>query len=206
MGSAQKAAMQRKRGYKLAGKNLFYYLNGLGNLPNRAMFRVELDGDTLILSHASPRAFRKDKIIQQYKIAASDILAFDIVTEAELKNRSVVGRGVAGGLLFGPVGAVLGGLSGSNKQKIKATLAISYLPSSGGDPLAVVFDAEPPSWGSQNKLSVIKNKLVKIPKSGAAMAYLGQTISADGSIILLEKPPLLVSRGGKNITILRRRS
>lgn len=186
MGSAQKAAMQRKRGYKLAGKNLFYYLNGLGNLPNRAMFRVELDGDTLILSHASPRAFRKDKIIQQYKIAASDILAFDIVTEAELKNRSVVGRGVAGGLLFGPVGAVLGGLSGSNKQKIKATLAISYLPSSGGDPRAVVFDAEPPSWGSQNKLSVvkIKNKLVKIPKSGAAMAYLGQTISADGSIIL----------------------
>ena len=69
-------------------KNLFYYLSGLGNLPNRAMFRVELEGDTLILSHASPRAFRKDKIIQQYKIAAADILAFDIVTEAELENRS----------------------------------------------------------------------------------------------------------------------
>lgn len=170
----------------MAGKNLFYYLSGLGNLPNRAMFRVELEGGTLILSHASPRAFRKDKIIQQYKIAAADILAFDIVTEAELENRSVVGRGVAGGLLFGPVGAALGGLSGSNKQKIKATLAISYLPSSGGGPRTIVFDAEPPSWGSQNKLSVakMKNKLIKIPKSVAAMAYLGQTVNADGSIIL----------------------
>lgn len=170
----------------MAGKNLFFYLSGLGNLPGGAMFRIEIDGDTLVLSQVSPRAFGKDKIIQQYKIAASDILAFDILTEAELKNRSVVGRGVIGGLLFGPVGAVLGGLSGNNKQKIKATLAISYLPSSGGDPRTVVFDAEPPSWSSQNKLSVakIKNELINIPKSTAVTAYLGQTVNADGSITL----------------------
>lgn len=170
----------------MSGKNLFFYLSGLGNLPERAYFRVGIDGDTLILAQVSPRAFGKDKIIQQYKIAAQSILAFDILTEAELKKRSVVGRGVAGGLLFGPVGAVLGGLSGNNKQKIKSTLAISYIPSSGNDPRTIVLDAELTSWEGQNKLSVakIKNKLAKIPKSAEAMAYLGQTVNQDGSITL----------------------
>lgn len=169
----------------MAGKNLFYYMDGLGDIQS-GMFRVYLDGDYLMMDQVSPRMIGKDKVIQQYKIKAADVLDFGIVKVSELKNQSVIGRGAVGGLLFGPVGAVLGGMSAVAKSKIKSTLAISYLPSNGDEPKTVVFDAEPPSWGSQNALSVVKMKkeMSNISKSERVMKYLGQTINEDGSITL----------------------
>lgn len=170
----------------MAGKNLFYYLDGLGNLPSQSMFRVELEGDVVLLNQVKPHAFGKDKVIQQYKLPAASIIDFGIVKTAELQKQSVVGRGAVGGFLFGPVGAVLGGMSAAGKQKIKSTLAICYLPSTGGDPKTIVFDAEPPSWGGSNAGSVskMKRELLNVPKSPAVMAYLGQTVNEDGSISL----------------------
>lgn len=47
------------------------------------------------------------------------------------KGKSVIGRGAAGGLLFGPVGAVVGGLSGTGKKtkkEVKTYLIISFHP------------------------------------------------------------------------------
>lgn len=41
----------------------------------------------------------------------------EILTECEDKDKSVIGRAVVGGLLLGPVGAVVGGLSGVSKSK-----------------------------------------------------------------------------------------
>ena len=167
-------------------KNLFYHLDGLGNLPQSTPFSIGFDGEYVLLDQLKLKIFGKNETVQQYKIKAADILDFGIVNTAELKNKSVIGRGVAGGLLFGPVGALLGGMSGANQQKIKSTLAICYLPSTGGDPKTVIFDAEPPSWGSMNKVAASKmqRELTKNPKSEAVMAYLGQTVEEDGSILL----------------------
>ena len=169
----------------MAGKNLFWYMDGLGNL-NDIMFRVYLDGEYLCMDNVKPHMIGSDKVLQQYKIKAGDILDFGIVKVSELQKQSVVGRGVVGGLLFGPVGAVLGGMSATGKQKIKSTFAICYLPSNGDEPKTIVFNAEPPSWGSQNALSVakMKNELAKTPKSERVMKYLGQTVNDDGSISL----------------------
>lgn len=169
----------------MAGKNLFWYMDGLGTL-NDIMFRVYIDGDYLYMDNVSPHMIGSDKVLKQYKIKTEDILDFGIVKTSELKKQSVVGRGVVGGMLFGPAGAVLGGMSAIGKQKIKSTLAICYLPSNGGEPKTIVFNAEPPSWGSQNSLSVakIKNELAKHPKSERVMKYLGQTVNTDGSITL----------------------
>lgn len=52
------------------------------------------------------------------------------------KGKSVIGRAVAGGLLFGSVGAVVGAASGlgTKEKKVKRViLVISYTPSQGGD-------------------------------------------------------------------------
>lgn len=170
----------------LSGKNLFYYLSGLGNLPNFSTFRVEFDGENLILYHVNPHMLGNDHILQKYSVNACDILAFDIVKTSELEKQSVIGRGAVGGLLFGPVGAVLGGMSAAGKQKIKSTLAISYLSSSSGEQKSLVFDAEPPSWSSKNAISIskIKKELLKVQKSQKVMEFLGQVQNKDGSIAL----------------------
>ncbi len=50
------------------------------------------------------------------------------------KNKSVVGRGIAGGLLFGPVGAMLGGMSGigSTQRTVNTrVIAVAYKDKSG---------------------------------------------------------------------------
>lgn len=169
----------------MAGKNLFWYMDGLGNL-NDIMFRVYIDGEFLCMDNVKPHMIGSDKVLQQYKIKAADILDFGIVKMSELTKQSVAARGVAGGLLLGPVGAVLGGMSATGKQKIKSTLAICYLPSSGDEPKTVVFNAEPPSWEAQNISSVnkMKSELAKRPKSERVMKYLGQTVNEDGSITL----------------------
>lgn len=169
----------------MAGKNLFLHLSGLGS-PESELFRIMVEDGFLLLDCVKPHAFGKDKLIQQYKIDASRVLDFDIVKIADVENKSVIARGVAGGLLLGPVGAVLGGMSAADKRKIKSTLAISYLPSSGGDPKTVVFNMDLPSWSSKNALSIVnlQKALSKIEKCKEVMDYLGQTQNADGSISL----------------------
>lgn len=55
-------------------------------------------------------------------------------TEIVEKNKSVIGRAVAGGLLFGGIGAIVGAASGTGKkqqEKIKRVFVISYTSSDG---------------------------------------------------------------------------
>ena len=61
---------------------------------------------------------------------------YGLETDIIEKNKSVIGRAVAGGLLFGGLGAVVGGISGTGKkeQKVKRLmLIISYKSSTGSD-------------------------------------------------------------------------
>ncbi len=55
------------------------------------------------------------------EIALKDIVNAGVISDKHIveKNKSAIGRGVAGGLLFGNVGLVLGGLSGTGKKQIK---------------------------------------------------------------------------------------
>lgn len=57
-------------------------------------------------------------------------------TEIVEKNKSSIGRAVAGGLLFGGVGAVVGAISGTGKKEKKVTkivLVVSYTAADGSE-------------------------------------------------------------------------
>lgn len=61
---------------------------------------------------------------------------YGLETEVVEKNRSVIGRAIAGGVLFGGVGAVVGGMSGigTKEQEVtKLVLIISYTAKDGQD-------------------------------------------------------------------------
>ena len=61
---------------------------------------------------------------------------YGVETEIVQKNKSVIGRAVAGGLLLGGVGATVGAISGTGKKEEKHhkfLFIISYTSSSGQD-------------------------------------------------------------------------
>ena len=66
--------------------------------------------------------FKKDP---EFTIDIADVESAEVITEQELKDKSVIGRAIVGGLLFGGVGAIVGGLSGTDKTKLVKYLSIN---------------------------------------------------------------------------------
>jgi hypothetical protein len=68
-------------------------------------------------------------------ILESDILSINLEGQNQLfeqKNKSVIGRAIVGGLIFGPVGAIVGGMTGIGQKQVATNmpeniLSISFL-------------------------------------------------------------------------------
>lgn len=74
------------------------------------------------------RAFKDKPII---KLNYEQIVAAEVITEKEIveSDKSVVGRAVVGGVLLGPLGAIVGGMSGigsSTKANKHYFLVVNY--------------------------------------------------------------------------------
>ena len=95
--------------------------------------RLPISGNVYVLGHVNGIRIltpeRKDSTF--YEIHNSQIISLKQTTLNELSKieKSVIGRAVAGGLILGPIGAIIGGISGiGTKQKIKDKhyLVINY--------------------------------------------------------------------------------
>lgn len=116
-------------------KALFSLIDGLKLKDTHAQLRLSVDSEFLLIEE---RAFKIFRPVTEatYKVPLKNIISTIATTEKEFvdKNKSAIGRGVAGGLIFGPAGLVLGGLSGvGTKKKLQETrlFVISYLSSKG---------------------------------------------------------------------------
>lgn len=102
------------------------YMDGIDNYIQNLAVQLSLD-DKIGCLVIRGRIGKVPVIKLQY----NKIVTAAIVNEKEIidKNKSTVGRAVVGGVILGPLGAIIGGMSGiGNKQKksLKSYLVINY--------------------------------------------------------------------------------
>lgn len=93
-------------------------LDGLQLVNPKSSLILTFNNEYFIIEELGNKGF-KPIMLNTFKIPIKKIKDTLITTEREFveKSKSVLGRGVAGGLLFGPAGLVLGGLSGIGKKQ-----------------------------------------------------------------------------------------
>jgi len=106
----------------------FKLLEDVGGLSKGNMVDVALHDDHLDVKEV------KNSVSLKYD-QITDVF-YGLQTEVTTQSKSVIGRAVAGGLLFGGVGAVVGAVSGvgtKDKKERHFYFIISYTSSSGED-------------------------------------------------------------------------
>lgn len=96
--------------------------------------------------------------MSNFSVSLSQITNAEVKTESEVieQNKSVIGRGIVGGLLFGGLGAIIGGMSGTGTVKRYRNhryFIINYRNFSGD--LSVVSFQIPFSMGLNNLVNYI---------------------------------------------------
>lgn len=100
------------------------------NLKSNLMYEVSLYDNYLSIKAV---AGKQEATLNYNQI--TDVY-YGLETEIVEKNKSVIGRAVAGGLLFGGIGAVVGSISGTGSKEKKERhfyFIISYTSISGED-------------------------------------------------------------------------
>jgi len=127
-------AIKKSKEVKLSGKHIgkiiqigCIHIDGIPFLGGKKVL-LNLYPDKLIISDKNKK--------NSYKIRMENIVDIKVKTETEIseQERNVLARAVAGGLLFGGVGAIVGGMSGIPPKKIKMIhdfLIVDYLSKNG---------------------------------------------------------------------------
>ena len=111
----------------------FVLLEDVGQLQKDLVVEVSLYDDHLELT----APFMKKTPISLKYAQINDVF-YGVQTDIIHKSKSPIGRAVAGGLLFGGAGAIVGAVSGTGKKDKKVSkflFIISYTSSAGDDKL-----------------------------------------------------------------------
>ena len=128
---------------------------GLPNVKERASTNIFLADDKIVIE-ADKRTF---EVTYEQLTAAEAMTATDLLT----KDKSVIGRAIVGGLLLGPIGAIVGGMSGASKEKMKGNfLILNYIPSNSDETKVLIFNMGS-YWSAQNLAKFIKKKMPPQP-------------------------------------------
>ena len=144
-------------------------VDGVADLPRDIVVNLELLEDKLQIK---VKFGNKPPIFLSY----DQIVNVAFMTEQEVieKSKSVVGRAVAGGLIFGGLGAVIGGMSGTGTKQQKKQhlyLIINYNPADGGDAKALSFKPLDLSFGLDGFTKELKQLcgILPAPTSGITL-------------------------------------
>ena len=118
------------------------YIDGISSMTPMERVTVFADCEKRRLAVTSASTGRSVYIKYSQLCAAGIIKDTDIVA----KNKSVIGRAAVGGLVLGPVGAIVGGLSGTGAKQgtvAKYYYVVNYHPSTAPTDVAAVKFAIP---------------------------------------------------------------
>lgn len=92
------------------------YRYGLPNLKEHAFVNVYTNDEELLIEHKDIK----------YQINLKNLTAIELVSEVDQlqKNKSALARGIAGGLVLGPLGAIAGAASGVGTKKEKGSFVV----------------------------------------------------------------------------------
>lgn len=98
--------------------------DGIPGIPEGYVISICLMSDHILITG--------NKKLPEIALPFPQITSFGTIKEDAFQNKSSIGRAAVGGLLLGPLGAVVGAVSGTGqKKKQKVYLVINYVSSSG---------------------------------------------------------------------------
>lgn len=137
-----------------------------GDLPiDKSNFvRISFDENDLLLEEAF--GVFKIKVFNTFRLNADKIITMDVITEKNIeeKQKSVFGRGVAGAVLFGEIGLLLGGLSGTGKKQRAVNdyfFVISYYGKNDTDIKTLVFEPGGSLWFCEELCDYFRENYLK---------------------------------------------
>ena len=94
------------------------------NYQGKENFKSISYGDCTIYLHQY--GIRITQLTNEIKINRAQIIDIFTYNEEHLSNGDVLGNAIVGGLLFGGVGAIVGAISGTQKQTLSKFIGITY--------------------------------------------------------------------------------
>lgn len=91
------------------------YVDGIKNFPIDSAIALSINKEENLLE-IKARAFKNVPVV---KLNFNQIISFDLLDKKTIieKQKSVVGRAIVGDILLGPVGAIIGGMTGIGTKK-----------------------------------------------------------------------------------------
>lgn len=151
---SNKTKARGKKVYGASESSVAIHMHGIPDVPQYRLANLFLSGEKLVIESEK----------KVYEIRYDQLTAAESMQKSELlkKDKSVIARGVVGGLLLGPIGAIIGGLSGMGQKKIKGDfLIINYRSAADSEVKVLIFDVK--NILQANKLA--KSLKAKIPVS-----------------------------------------
>lgn len=126
---------------------MLYHINGLPIEKLLVYHIISYDDKFLKIEQVDVRMLKPNSIIKTYKIPIDRIIAVEVLSNEIIKEKekSVIGRGIVGGIAFGPAGLVLGGMSGlKNKttKKVEYVFCVSYFGKDETEIKNILFGVE----------------------------------------------------------------
>lgn len=160
-------ALFKKKNKSCIAKNIIKF----GKVAENVAVKIIADDNNKQLAFEVPFS-NLDTIYLKY----SKITNIDYLCETDIieKQKSVAGRAVIGGIALGPLGAIVGGMSGigtKSKKDVKFYLIINYKPNPNGSEKVLTFE-DTKLMGVLPLCNHLKKKLNLKEKSEASITEL----------------------------------